>query len=180
MDKQTFLLAMYKEQCDQARQHESQRQQGATLVLALCSAMTVFAGATAAWASSRSGSLAFTIPLLGAGIFICLLGVFGRRFSLKHYERSRLHVARATIYREDLEKLYPGVGDLRTKMDKRHADEWLERRGGRLTWVIKASLFRYWISLHSFIILWGAALVVVSLALHISPARKFIADILRA
>jgi hypothetical protein len=34
-DPQSFLQAMYEEECDQARQHESMRRQGTTPVLML-------------------------------------------------------------------------------------------------------------------------------------------------
>lgn len=44
-DAQSFLQAMYKEQCDQARQHETMRQQGTTLVLTLSAAIAAFTGA---------------------------------------------------------------------------------------------------------------------------------------
>jgi hypothetical protein len=69
-DEQTFLQAMYKEQCDQARQHESMRQQSTTLVLAVSAALATIGG------SALSATVA---PLYNAGVprvvaFYALLG----------------------------------------------------------------------------------------------------------
>src|SRR5438045_2873711 len=44
-DEQTFLQAMYKEQYDQTRQHETLRQQSTTLIFALAGTMATVAGA---------------------------------------------------------------------------------------------------------------------------------------
>jgi hypothetical protein len=43
-EPQAYLQAMYKEQCDQARQHEGMRQQSTTLILALSGALAAVAG----------------------------------------------------------------------------------------------------------------------------------------
>src|SRR5690348_2128564 len=87
-DEQTFLQAMYKEQCEQARQHETLRQQSTTLIFALAGTM----GTVSAWGitlATASHIYLWAVPLFSVlGIFIAALAWFGRHLSLKHYERN--------------------------------------------------------------------------------------------
>ena len=120
---------MYKEQCDQARQHESMRQQSTTLVLAVSAALATIGG------SALSATVA---PLYNAGVpwvvaFYALLGwviwrlaQLGEALSLKHYERNKLHVARARQYRRWLVELFPNsdYGKANANADKGHQTEW--------------------------------------------------------
>jgi hypothetical protein len=61
------------------------------------------------------------------GLFVIGIGRHGRKLSLKHYERNRMHTARSRAYRKRLGKLFPdyGFGDnLRKGARSSHEDDW--------------------------------------------------------
>lgn len=60
-------------------------------------------------------------------MLVVALAVFGRKLSLKHYERNRLHTQRARAYREDLEKLFDvkHYKALRDEALKTHWNHWI-------------------------------------------------------
>lgn len=170
-DPQSFLQAMYKEQCDQARQHETMRQQSTTLALALSAALATVGG-TALSATVK--------PLFEAGIpwvlaLYALLGWvvwrlarLGEGISLKHYERNKLHIARARQYRRWLIDLFPtanyGYANINADMD--HESEWA--RDGLEFAIIKQRLHRHWIDIFTFVRYLGIALVGVPIALAVA------------
>lgn len=97
--QQTLLLAIYKENCDQARHHEIQRErvtsivgQTAGLVLGL------FGFGASSWDHPKTIHL--IIPF-----FLILLGSWGFAASWKHNERSALHRDRIHQYRNQLSLL---------------------------------------------------------------------------
>src|ERR1700732_1188944 len=109
-DPQTYLQAMYKEQCDQARQHENMRQQSTTLVLAVSAALATVGGT--AFSATVQPLLSAGAPWVLAlyallGWVVMELARLGKALSLKHYERNMLHVARARQYRQRLLVLFP-------------------------------------------------------------------------
>ena len=174
----SFLLAMYKEQSDQARQHETMRQQATTIALTL-------AGVVVSLAAASGGSLAFlkergSLPNLSPGFFALysLLGFFvigigrhGRRLSLKHYERNQMHTARSREYRKHLEDLFPGYGfgdKLRADARDAHQKQWKSEGSEYQTpGVADQRLYTMWIELFNFLNWVGAFLIVIPLMIAV-------------
>ena len=102
MPDETILLAIYKENADQARQHEVFRQTITTLVAGIT-------GAVIGLLSLKETAAVLHSPLLPvAGIFLAVIGTFGLIASMKHYERNRMHVERIREIRKALDAL-PGI-----------------------------------------------------------------------
>jgi hypothetical protein len=97
-DQQTTILAVYKENCDQARHHEIQRERVTTIVAQTTGFILGLFGFANAWATPKYIHLA--IPA-----FIVLLGVWGFVAAWKHNERSKLHVQRVRQCRKRLSDL---------------------------------------------------------------------------
>jgi len=170
-DSQSFLQAMYKEQCDQARQHENMRQQSTSLVLTLSTALSAVSG-TAVSATVK--------PLVDAGIpwvlaLYALLGwvvwrmaQLGESFSLKHYERNKLHVARSRQYRHWLVNLFPDAhyATANENADVDHEIEW--KKDGLNLEIIHERLHQHWLSIFAFVRYLGIVLVAIPIALAIA------------
>ncbi len=138
---------MYKEQCDQARQHETLRQQSTTLVFALAGTIAAAAGVV------LSTTL---VPLLRAGlgwilyfyslfgIFIIFLAFVGRRLSFRHYERNEMRRKYSYAYRGRLEGIFinSNYKELRQSVDRDHKDSWSKEVGGRIAGVAKVKAWR--------------------------------------
>lgn len=169
---QAFLLAMYKEQCDQARQHESLRQQSTTLILAMCSAAMALSGILIATTIKMPDTGALIDPglLLSGyaliGVFIALLSILGRRLSLVHYERNRQHAEKARSYRELLERSFPDLtisGDRKTTRQAKAASD-----SGSYGNSNRSRLFRHWADIYWFVTALGALLTVTPLAMAVA------------
>jgi hypothetical protein len=166
-DPQTYLQAMYKEQCDQARQHENMRQQSMTLVLAVSAALATVGGT--ALAATVQPLLSVGAPWVLAlyallGWVVMELARLGKALSLKHYERNMLHVARARQYRQRLIDLFPNTdyGSVNDDADKCHKAEWKLDSS-----IIEARLHEYWLGIYTFVRYLGIALIVIPVALAI-------------
>jgi hypothetical protein len=158
---QEYLQSMYKEQCDQARQHEALRATGTTLILTLAGAMLTV-GATVL----EHGSHWKTFAVVVLGFFIIAIGWSGRTLSLKHHERSRRHASLAQQYRLGLEGLVSreyGKG-LRDNAETIHRTNWRNEVGARDLKIIDKHLFRYWLNIYLLVMLSGLVLVTISLA----------------
>ena len=95
-DQQTLLIAVYKENCDQARHHEVQRERVTAIVGQTTGLILgLFGFSTAAWNNPKPIHL--VIPL-----FLILLGLWGFAASWKHNERSDFHRERIRHYRKAL------------------------------------------------------------------------------
>ena len=92
-DPRELLLTLYRENSEQARHYERQRE-AVTAVVALGATLVV--------------GLAVLNPASGLLGAMCLvaLGAFGFGASLRHLERSRLHVQRVHVTRRELSRLY--------------------------------------------------------------------------
>jgi len=162
-DAQNFLQAMYKEQCDQARQHENMRQQSTSLVVTVCSALVAFSTTAASWFATRGGS---GLVLMATGSLVLCLGWFGRALSLKHYERNRMHTTRAGGYRRELEQLFPGMpygGALRNRMETDHETDWKANSPDPTGAVIASHLYQSWMAIYWFVIALGVLLCAIGI-----------------
>ena len=97
-DQQTLLLAIYKENCDQARHHEVQRERVTAIVGQTAGLVLGLFGFGQAWSDPKPIHL--VIPL-----FLILLGLWGFAASWKHNERSSLHRDRVRQCRKHLAEL---------------------------------------------------------------------------
>lgn len=97
-DQQTLVLAVYKENCDQARHHEVQRERVTTIVAQTTGFILGLFGFAKAWDTPEYVHL--TIPF-----FIIVLGLWGFVASWKHNERAKLHVQRVRQCRKRLANL---------------------------------------------------------------------------
>ena len=97
-DQQTLLLAMYKENCDQARHHELLRERVTTLLATTTALILGLFGFSSSWTNPVAAHLA--IP-----VFLVVLGLWGFLASWKHNERSKLHVQRVRKIREQLTQI---------------------------------------------------------------------------
>ena len=82
-------LRMYEEQVRHARHHEVLRTQSTNVIIAISAALIAFV-------STDSGSDNHS----AVGVFVLVLNLYGLLMSLKHYERSRLHVTVGGRYRD--------------------------------------------------------------------------------
>ena len=149
-DARALLLALYRENSEQARHSERQRE--------AVTAIVVLAAALVLGLVMRRGAPG----LLSAG-FLVALGGFGFAASLRHFERSRLHVQRVHVTRRELSRLF-GVdieqlyGAASEEHEKRFRQ--LSRRTARIHYV--------WQALHLAVVGLGLALAAWALA---GPAR---------
>ena len=97
-DQQTLLLAIYGENCDQARHHEVLRERVTTIVAQTTGVVLGLFGFGTAW--EKPTHIHLVIPAL-----IVLLGLWGFAASWKHNERSKLHVQRVRQCRKRLSVL---------------------------------------------------------------------------
>ena len=93
--KLDILMKMYLEQTAQARQHEKLRVNFITLVMTAGTMVFAFIGWDGILNRADSASL----------LFIVVIGIIGFFASCKHYERNRLHVARAKHIRKLMAKI---------------------------------------------------------------------------
>src|SRR5712692_3879927 len=98
-DKQTLLIAVYKENAEQARHHEQQRGKITSIVAqttgVILGLLTV----------SKEGTVeTHALYVLIAG-FLIVLGILGSVIILKHSERAELHRKRIGRIRERLSDL---------------------------------------------------------------------------
>jgi hypothetical protein len=83
---------MYQEQVVHARHHETLRAQSTNLIVVVSATLLAFLASNAA-SPGRQVVL---------GVFLIAVNAYGLLMSLKHYERSRLHVTVASRYRDVL------------------------------------------------------------------------------
>jgi hypothetical protein len=99
LDQQTIYMEMYKECCNQGRHHETQR----STITTVCFS---FASAVLAYITAKGGP---SRQLLGLSIFLMILGIVAFVVSYKQYERFRLAMDRAEVYRNAIDGLTPKV-----------------------------------------------------------------------
>jgi hypothetical protein len=142
------LWNMCQEHYTQGRHHETQRAGVVSAILAIATALT---GLVTFDKTLSSSDLPMTLGLI-------LLGVFGFGFSMKQYERFRLHMARAREYRNALDALLPGspLRELKRRADTSHETEFRGLEPLRLHY--------WWASLNLFVAALGVVLTVYALA----------------
>ncbi len=133
---------MYEEQVRHGRHHETLRSQSTHLIVAISAALLAFLSSATASADRQ----------YVLGVFVFVLNVYGLIMSLKHYERSRLHVTVAGKYREVISKGAP-IGDAKLD-DSRRAGH--ESHSTLMPWVSSVRAYVMWSGLHLVLALLGA------------------------
>jgi hypothetical protein len=150
MSEETILLAVYKENADQARQHELFRQTITTLVAGVTGAVI---GLSLKEADSIINSPLLTI----AGSFLAIIGTYGLIACAKHYERNRMHVERLRELRHCLESLPEITPGLLTAINA-NADF---RHNARYRHLHSLQLNKVWNTFHVLVIVLGVALAIL-------------------
>lgn len=101
MKREELIMRIYDEQAAQARHHESLRVNFVSILLTFGSIIFAIIGYDGAITRHDA-------PVL---IFLFFIGLFGCLASMKHYERNRMHVARARKMREMAEETL-AIGDV--------------------------------------------------------------------
>ena len=96
-----YWSKMYQEQITHARHHETLRSQATNLIV-------VISGALLAFLSSVAATPGRQVIL---GVFLIVVNIYGLLMSIKHYERSRLHVTVAGQYRDFLSQNASAFGN---------------------------------------------------------------------
>jgi hypothetical protein len=136
-------LRMYEGQMVHARHHEALRTQATNMVLVVSAALLAFYGSQSdLWIK------------LGVGVFIFIANLYGLMMSLKHYERSRLHVSVGQQYRNILSKVSALEGKEINRVREEQHDK--HSRGSHWVWL---RAYVLWTGLH-FLLLIFASLVV--------------------
>lgn len=142
-----ILFALYTENVNQCRHHETQR---ATVTSSIIAIDTIIIGLI-----TFDKTINLTdIPL---AILLIILGIFGATFTLKHYERYSLCVERLRQYRKELDEQF---GDNEILRLKNIADEIHAKRFPNL---VRYTHHKFWIFLH--VIITVIALVLTALAI---------------
>jgi hypothetical protein len=156
MPDETILLAVYKENADQARQHELFRQTITTLVAGIT-------GAVISLLSLKETAAVLQSPLLPvAGSFLAVIGTFGLIASMKHYERNRMHIERIRKIRAALDSL-PGVTP--KLLQNINADAKTEHRK-QYPRLPDMELNKVWNTFHIIVVILGITLAILPCIYH--------------
>lgn len=106
------LWRVYQDNHEYVRHHENQRSTVATLLITV-------AGAALAVATFDEALTPWDSPLL---VLVTAIGVFGRRFSRKQFERTRMHIERADALAREIATTMAGACpiDITNRADAEH------------------------------------------------------------
>lgn len=136
-----YWARMYQEKIIHARHHETLRAQATNLIV-------VISGALLAFLSSNAASPGRQVIL---GSFLILVNIYGLLMSLKHYERSRHHIAVAAKYRDFLSRNTAIFGT--TLNDTRQLGR--DEHEGEFSVVGKLRTYALWSGLHLLLAVFG-------------------------
>lgn len=127
---------MYLEQVTHARHHETLRAQSTNLVVVVSAALLAFLASNAATPGRQ----------VMVGVFLIAVNVYGLLMSLKHYERSRLHVTVASRYRDVLSDNTPVGGQ--TLNEARESGHQAHRERFPIPLIAGVRAYAMWSGLH--------------------------------
>lgn len=151
LDRQKeVLLALYRENCDQARQHETYRDKVCGLASATVGLLLGLFGFNAgAWASPSIIHLA--IPA-----FIIIVGVWTRKLTAKHDERAALHRKRIGKIRNALEtNTGLTLSDMNREARDAHEKDYHDKA------MIEVHSYQLWKSYGTMLTVFGAIIAVI-------------------
>jgi uncharacterized membrane protein YqjE len=160
-DRLDALLRMYDEHAHQARQHEDQRERMTNLILVASVALIAFISYNGLRvAESLIASIAMTI-----------LGAYGYLFSLKEYEKNRLHTTILKAFRDEIDKEVssprPSIGDLRSDGTVKHERDYKKRTKRTEKWLLNMRLYKLWAGLPLLVAGFGLVLSVLIIVMLI-------------
>lgn len=127
-------LRMYEEQVRHGRHHETLRSQSTNIVIAISAALLAFVS---------SPTLESNQNIL-IGLFIVVINIYGVLMSLKHYERSRLHVRVGGKYRNTISDMSK-IGDMAINEARKEGHD---SHQSHFPLVRKFRAYQLWIGLH--------------------------------
>jgi Flp pilus assembly protein TadB len=146
------LLKMYDEHAQQARQHETQRERMSWIILAVSGVLVTFIANNGLQPNS-----------LIASATLIVLGVYGWLFSLKHYEKNRLHTKIMKSFRDNLGgETGLDIDAIRAVGSNSHKDDY--KKSPIKSWIWKCRLNHLWAGLPLLIAVLGLALSVIIVA----------------
>jgi hypothetical protein len=146
-DEAELYWRMYLENCTQGRHHETQRAAVTTILVSVAAAGLAF---------MRPTNLPISSTYIPLAVLLIGIGVFGAIFARKEYERFALHMRRAAAYRNEIDKLYPGLNlrGLKRGADHDHATHFPRLGDLSLNWL--------WVALHGLVALMGAVVLLLA------------------
>ena len=138
-------LRMYEEQSRHGRHHEEMRAQSTNFIVAISAAALAFISSEHATAE-RVTIIAW---------LLIAINIYGWLISLKHYERSRLHVTVGTKYRDVISKA-AAIGESLINLERNAGKADHERKFGFSRWLRAYAL---WSGLHILLAGFGVALI---------------------
>lgn len=142
------LWMVYKDNHEYVRHHEVQRSTVATLIVTV-------AGAAIAVATFDQSLTPIDVPLLAV---VTVLGLFGRLFSRKQFERTRMHIERADALLREIAGTLGGqfIVDITDRADEEHS-----RKFSNL-YIVPVN--RLWAWFYGFIAVMGGLLLILAIA----------------
>jgi hypothetical protein len=144
------LLAVYSEQCDQARHYEGQHVTIMGFVVASAGALTGLATFDQALDTADAVTAAF----------IVVLGMFGFLASTAYYMRSFRHGKRAEKIRRSLDELFPGV---RIEELRDLGDDAARRKFAPYGPLARLRLHHIWFAVNVAVVIFGVLLLWLAL-----------------
>ena len=138
-------LRMYEEQVRHGRHHEEMRAQSTNFVVAISAAALAFI--------SSDHVTADKVTIIA--ILLIAINVYGWLISLKHYERSRLHVTVGTKYRDIISEA-TSIGGRVINVERKAGKTDHEAKFGFSRWLRAYAL---WSGLHLLLAGFGVALI---------------------
>jgi hypothetical protein len=142
-----ILFGLYQDNINQGRHHETQR---ATVTSSILAIDAIIIGLITFDKCINSSDVPLTI-------FLTVLGIFGAAFTLKHYERYSLHMQRARVYRNKLDKIFMDglVFTLKKNADEENDKEFPILKNLRLHY--------WWTALHLIVSVIGTVLTIIAI-----------------
>ena len=148
-------MRMYEEQVRHARHHETLRTQSTNLIIVISAAILAY----------LSSKLVLPSQIIVIGIFLILINLYGCIISLKHYERSQMHLEVSRHYRDVLSSLSAAGGTELNEVRKAGRDA----HNNQPNPIRKLRVYFLWAALHVLIALIGAAIVTYEISSWASP-----------
>ena len=163
MNHKQVLLEYYKEHAAQARQHENQRERMTVIILTIAGVLIALI--------TKGGMVE---SKLLAPTTLILIGAFGFVFSIKHYERSKLHHKIMGGIRKEIDSSNDSsvtLGEIRSKAEREHIRTFKWRKTIRTkeeyekskSIIAKQRLHVFWELIHIIVSLIGLILTIIAL-----------------
>ena len=148
-------MRMYEEQVRHARHHETLRTQSTNLIIVIPAEILAY----------LSSTLVLFSQGVVIGIFLILINLYGCIISLKHYDRSQMHLEVSRHFRDIHSSLSAAGGTVLNDVRKAGRDAYNSQPNP----IRKLRVYILWSALHVIIALIGATLVTYEISFWASP-----------